>query len=163
MRKRLIPGCAAVLSAAVVLLLLFGMLGVFDRNAGRFVRKDYEAVIQQVRLARLKPGERRQFKLDTSDPKSLRPINSETATGRGGEGVGHVWVHASSDGNLKVVIKTRDLGHAGEYGFAYSDVPLSPTPFSGDWFSIDVPGHLNLVLPKMQIDPHWWRVFYNLD
>lgn len=69
------------------------------------------------------------------------------------------------DGNLTVVIETRDLGHAGEYGFAYSDRPLSPEPFDGggSWLRIDVPGDLNMVMPEMKIDGHWWKVECNLN
>ncbi|MHC4505338.1 MAG: hypothetical protein ACYTFI_18710, partial [Planctomycetota bacterium] len=76
---------------------------------------------------------------------------------------GIVWAQMAKDGNLKVVIETRDLGHAGEYGFAYSDVPMSPRPFGGDWFTLDVPGNLYLVLPGMRIDDNWWKVLNNLD
>ncbi len=62
-----------------------------------------------------------------------------------------------------MVIETRDNGHAGEYGFAFSDVPLTKEPFmdSSNWYRVDVPGHLYLV--GEQIDEHWWSVLYNLD
>jgi hypothetical protein len=83
----------------------------------------------------------------------------------GGQGAGHVWTQVSPEGMLKVVIETRDFDHAGEYGFAYSDTPLSPVPMDDDrhWFRIDVPGYLSIVTPRMKIDEHWWKVLNNLN
>jgi len=138
---------------------------VFKQNSGRFDRKSLGGLVEQVRLMRLMPGEQKEFRVDTlSDPKSIRPLKSGTIVD-GEQGVGHVWAEVSRDGKLKVVIETRNLGHAGEYGFAYSDVALLPEPFGTgrDWFSINVPGHLNLVQPSMKVDEHWWKVVYNLD
>jgi hypothetical protein len=71
----------------------------------------------------------------------------------------------TADSKLKVVVETRDLGHAGEYGFAYSEVPLAAGPPGGgsNWSELDLPGRLKLVQPDMKIDDNWWQVCYNLD
>jgi hypothetical protein len=61
------------------------------------------------------------------------------------------------------VIQTSDQGRAGEYGSASSDELLVPTAHYGDGLSLDVPGHLQLVLPHMRIDDRRWEVVYNLD
>jgi hypothetical protein len=137
----------------------------FKQNPGRFDQKSFGGLVEQVRHMGLVPGEQKEFWVDTlSDPKSIRPLKSGTIVDRG-QGIGHVWAEVSRDGKLKVVVETRDLGHAGEYGFAYSDEPLLPEPFAtgSNWFSIDVPGRLNLVLSSMKVDDHWWKVVYNLD
>ena len=73
-----------------------------------------------------------------------------------------MWASATPGGELKVVIQTKDNGHAGEYGFAYSDVSLAPKASAGAWSYLDVPGRLYLVQPKMKIDDHWWKVLNNL-
>jgi hypothetical protein len=99
---------------------------------------------------------------DLTKPQSIRFLKPEEAFRRG-QNAGNVWARRSSNGKLSVVIETRDLGHAGEYGFAYSDVALSPRPFGASWLEIDVPGPLSLVLPNMKIDDNWWKVVYNLD
>jgi hypothetical protein len=123
----------------------------------------FEAVVAQVRSVSPTVGEDVQFRLDDpSEPASLR-IRKPNETFVRGQGVGNVWGRVTPNGALKVVIETRDLGHAGEFGFAYSDAPLSAKPFGGDWFFLDVPGRINLVLPKMRIDDNWWEVLYNLD
>ena len=66
-------------------------------------------------------------------------------------------------GKLKVVIETRDLGHAGEYGFAYSEVPLITSPCRAIWLELDLPGHLTIAQPSMKIDDNWWEVLNNLN
>jgi hypothetical protein len=135
----------------------------FLQNPGSFDRALLEAVVEQVRRAGVAPGETRAFRLeDLREPTSLRPCREGEFFGRG-QGAGCVWARRSSAGKLAVVIETRDLGHAGEYGFAFSEEPLVPKPFGGGWSTIDVPGHLNLVVSDMKIDGSWWRVLYNLD
>jgi hypothetical protein len=71
----------------------------------------------------------------------------------------------SIKGDLKVVIVTRNLGHAGSYGFAYTDVPLTPAPDPKQpgGFSIDLPGEFGWAIPPVKIDDHWWKVGENLD
>ena len=173
MRKALIAvGVIAVLVGSGFLLLSYTPIGffliAFQQNPGRFQRQAYEAVVAQIRNAELRPGEPREFIMDSvSNPKLIHPWKPDQGLKgltRRGDGAGHVSAEVSPDGKLKVVIETRDLGHAGEFGFAYSDVPLSPKPFGdGVWFLIDVPSHLDMVQPSMKIDDHWWEVLYNLD
>lgn len=89
---------------------------------------------------------------------TLTPLKPSTYIIRG-KGAGHVWAQLSESGALKVVIETRDFGHFGEYGFAYSDLPLSliPYPSDSEWFTIDEPGPLNMGRRDMKIDDHWWK------
>ena len=161
-----------IICSVAILLLALGAAAVFissplghalRQNPGSFDRERFEAVVAQVRSMSLVPGEETQLRLDDpSDPMSLRMLKPNEYFARG-QGAGSVWASVTPDGELKVVIETRDAGHAGEYGFAYSDVPLSPQPFGGGWDSLDVPGRIHLVQPKMKIDDHWWEVLYNLD
>lgn len=140
---------------------------VSEQNAGRFDRPLFEAIVAQVRQAGLKPGTQQEFILEPlSDPKSLHPRGEDEASKwPARKGADRVWAQVSAKGELKVVIETRNLGHAGAYGFAYSDTTLSPAPMDGEgnWYRIDVPGHLYIVVPKMKIDGHWWEVLNNLD
>ena len=133
------------------------------QNAGSFDRASCESVVQEVRAAGLVPGETKEFRLDDrSDPRSLR-LRRPGELVRRGDGAGSVWAEMTTDGRLMVVIETRDLGHAGEYGFAYSDAPLNSGPIGGPWQPLALPGHLRLGLPRMRIDDHWSEVAYNLD
>lgn len=138
-------------------------LGIFLRqNSGYFDRAHFNAVVDQVRAMPLAPGREVRLRLDNpAEPKSLRLVKPDETFSRG-SGAGCVWAKINNE-KLVVVIETSDLGHAGEYGFAYSDVPLSTTPFGSGWLTIDAPGHINLVKPEMKIDDHWWKVVYNLD
>jgi hypothetical protein len=122
-------------------------------------------VVAKVRARGVPPGAVVMLYLeDLTNPESLRPLAPGEHRGRG-EGAGVVWAQSSSDGNLKVVIETKDLGHGGEWGFAYCDAPLTPAPFDGEghWLMLDVPGGLSLTQAGMKIDDHWWKVLYNLD
>jgi hypothetical protein len=162
MRLRTLLMILAVCVIALAAMLIFTPLGFLlvrvDQNPGPFNRKDLETVVEEIRIMGLKPNSETELRLDTlSDPKSLRPLKKAEHF-YAGQGAGRVWAEASPDGKLKVAIETRDLGHAGYYGFAYSDVPLSPQRDNGGWFSIAVPGPLTSVQPSMKIDEHWWKV-----
>jgi hypothetical protein len=163
-RTLLAVGIVVLLAVGVYLLVTFTPVGIWSQqNAGPFDRERFMEIVAHVRLMGIAPDEEKELQLaDVSKPDSLRALAPNTTLARG-QGAGRVWARVSADGKLTVVIETRDLGHAGEYGFAYSDVALSPKPFGKDWFTIDVPGHLNIVLPEMKIDEHWWRVLYNLE
>jgi hypothetical protein len=163
-------GCSAAVVAlglVVYFALTFTPLGwillPFQQNPGTFHRHRYEAVVEKVRTMNLSPGQVTALRLDDiSSPQSLRLLKPEESFERG-QGAGCVWAEVSADGKLKVVIETNDMGHAGEYGFAYSDVPLVPRSSPPDWFELDVPSHLTYVQPDMKIDDHWWKVLYNMD
>ena len=134
-----------------------------NQNPGSFDRERFEAIVRQVRDMPLEAGSTYRLRLDNLlDADSLRLFQPNEKFPRG-MGAGNVWVEIMVNGVLKVVIETKDLGHAGEYGFAYSDIPLSLQPLDEVWFTINVPGHINLVLPDMKIDDHWWEVLNNLD
>lgn len=167
--KRALPalGGIAVLVIVAGLVLLRSSAGfrrlVWPQGPGPFHRARYEAVVEGARVLVVKPGETKALRLpDLEDPASLRLRRPGEGEARG-TGAGNVWARRAPGGGIEVVIQTRDLGHAGEYGFAYSDAPLSPSPFGGSWLMLDVPSHLQLVLPDMRIDDHWWEVVYNLD
>lgn len=143
----------------VCLLVRFGPLGIiFDQNPGHFDRRYFESVVSKVRASNMKSGEQREFRM-TAFPNlnSFRPVKPGEMNW-GGQGAGWIWAAMDANRKLKVVIQTRDLGHFGYYGFAYSDVLLMPRGEGGDWYMLDVPGGLDEVTPDMQIDEHWWKV-----
>jgi hypothetical protein len=158
-----IPILCAIGLATCLLLPDAFMDVLLRRNPGPFNRQKMEAVVQQVRLMELEPGRDHALRLDDlTKPQSIRLVGPDEPFRRG-QNEGNVWARRLSDGHLSVVIETRDLGHAGEYGFAYSDATLSPKPFGGPWLQLDIPGPLIYVLPSMKIDDNWWKVVYNLD
>lgn len=164
--KRML-GAAVVLAAAVYLLVEYTPVGLLllplQQNPGPFDRARMSAVVERVRKAGIKPGEHREFVLNGwLDPTSLKAIRSEGSAPIG-RGAGRAWAEVAASGALTVVIETRDLGHAGEYGFAYSDEPLTPQPISENWYRLDVPGPVNQVTQRMKIDAHWWSVENGLN
>jgi hypothetical protein len=142
--------------------LLYAVAFKTQQNPGKFDRVKLAQVVSKVRSMVPNGTEEMRLRLDESlHPESIRQLESTEWFMRG-DNVGNVWASKSANGDLKVVIQTKDLGHGGEYGFAYSDVPLMVTPFGEHWFFIDVPGRLNIVTPRMQINENWWKVLYNL-
>ena len=131
------------------------------QNAGHFDRAHFEAIVAEVRARGLIPGESADFRLDDiSSPRSLRPLKSDEMQRRG-ENAGSVWAAVTVDGKLKVVIETKDLGHAGEFGFAFSEEPLSPKK-PDDYHEsprLSLPSPLDLPLRK--IDNRWWEVYWS--
>lgn len=155
---------ALVFAVGAVGLLAFSPLGSAVRvRLGLFERGHFKEVVAQARA--LSPTAGGEFELrldDPHDPSSLRTLAPGESFDRG-QGAGHVWARVSPAGDLTVVIQTKDRGHAGESGYAYSDVPLVATVPSGAWSFLNVPGRLNQVQPKMQIDGQWWEVVNRLD
>jgi hypothetical protein len=139
--------------------------GFFSRGPGRFDRGTMQAIVEEVRRRGIARGEARRFHLrDLGEPATMSELAPDAEIRRG-RGRGRIDARVTSAGALQVVIETADHGHAGEYGFAYSDAPLESTPMGGEggWHTLHVPGHLFLTRPGNRIDPHWWSVLYNLD
>jgi hypothetical protein len=135
--------------------LLVMITGLFaEQNPGPFDKAAFAAIVQQVQVIGIQPGEELELRLDDmANPKSLRKVKPNEIFDRG-SGAGSVWAERTADGKLKVVIETRDVGHAGTYGFAYTEA--SPPTQMTDWDAYDLPGPVNHVDKK--IDDHWWAV-----
>jgi hypothetical protein len=147
---------AVALAACTAVVVMFKQRSPIDQE-------QYEPLIAQLRAQGMRPGETREFWWEPeAGPKSVRPYDSAGRPTRG-KGAGHIWVRVLDTGGLQVVVQTRDMGHAGEYGVAYLDDPLLPSPSGNGWYTLDVPGHLNIVQPPMQMSAHWWQVLHNLD
>jgi hypothetical protein len=140
-------------------LLVFATLIFAEQNPGPFDQARFAAIVEQVNAIGIQPGESLELRLDDiTSPKSLRRVKPDEAAVRAGtiverDGVGDVWAARAADGSLAVVINTRDSGHAGEFGFAYTEAS-PPKPVTD--YSTDLPGRLNHVDKK--IDDHWWAV-----
>src|SRR5689334_13882749 len=77
----------ALIGAGVLVLIAYGgylflkntPFGLFlHQNPGPFDRKRFEAIVQEVRAVKMKPGEEKELRLDNlSDPKSLRLLKPE--------------------------------------------------------------------------------------
>jgi hypothetical protein len=142
--------CLVAVAAGVRSAWLF--LGGFDRSR-------FEAIVEEARSRSIAPGETVALRVH---PGSSHLVETDSTLTRGA-GRGRVWASRTKEGHLKVVIETNDLGHAGQYGFAYSDVALAPEPMDTNWSTIDVPSQLRIVDADGRIDEHWWRVLNNLD
>ena len=127
-----------------------------------FDRRKLEAVVEEIRRRPIRPEEVVALRIDPTVTGSVRLVEARERVVRG-RGAGWVWATRTKEGHLKVVIETRDMGHLGEYGYAYSEVPLTLVPLDEHWSTVDVPGRLSLVAPDAKIDDHWWAVVYNLD
>lgn len=158
---------AVLLCIAVAIAWRFLPLGLFtlvlDQNPGPFDRARMQQIVDRVRLLGIKPGEDRNLRLDDlSNPSSLRVTKPQEVFPRG-EGAGNVYARVSANGELTAVIETKDLGHAGEYGFAYTELNPTPDPNYAGVLNVDAPCPLKMTTPDMKIDAHWWKVLYNLD
>ncbi len=123
-------------------------------GAGRFDRDRMDAVVTRVRPMLVVPDHMYRFRLDDDlDPATLAPVAEGAILGRGdGRGL----IRAAADGlhRIAVSIETRDDGHAGEYGFMFTDDRV------GD-------GVLELVERDSQHEEreatHWVRWHYDMD
>jgi hypothetical protein len=163
---RLLAVAAGIASLCVVVLPLSGNALVAallwsGTNPGPFDRPRMERIVAQVRQLDLKgSGE---FYLNLSG--KISPGTDKMALSRSlWEAITRkdYWIEAErdDDGTLSVVIITRNLNHAGAYGFAYSDKILKPQPdeFSYGGLSLDVPSGVHETDQNGKIDDHWWKV-----
>jgi hypothetical protein len=157
---------ALVVSAALVGIVAVGYIAFLvlaSQGPGWFHRSRFEAVVAEVRRLPLPVDEVVELYLDDiSNARSLRPMDEASMeSGKRGKRAGRVWAKRTASGHLKVVIETKDSGHAGEFGFAFSDLPLGPIRRT-EYPEVSVPGYLYYVEgPQSQIDEHWWRVYNN--
>lgn len=91
---------------------------------------------------------------DLSDPTSITVIPPEMPVPERGKGAGHIWVSRSGD-LLTVWIETLDLGHAGEYGYAYSTTDQEPAWDHDAW------GERWQL--EDRLEAHWWMISHRLD
>jgi hypothetical protein len=120
----------------------------------------YQAIFQAAAAQGIRMGEQREFFLnDPSSPESLQAVDpNETADC--GTGTGTVWIRRTGKNAYIVSILVADLGHAGLYGYLYSDVPLSVISDDSD-ATINAPGPMRQV--QMQLNEHWWVIYNDLQ
>ena len=174
-RRALVRGC--LIPAGVLVLMIAGCgtlarytsfdLGIltipFKQNPGRFERKRLEGLVAKIRSLGVKSDEETrtfEWNMDT-DVLSPCPDSARDSVFY----KPYISALQTPSGKLKVIFVTRNLGHAGSYGFAYSDEPWVPKP--NYWYhgiyDLDVPFHVNMTEPHMKIDDHWWKAYNNLD
>ena len=117
------------------------------------------AIVEVVRQQQLGSGLWSEYQIDDfSNPKTIRVV---TNSGRR-----NVWAWRTTDGVLTVSIMTKVRGHFGDYGFAYSDIPLNPKTIEGKTFlygitprgqEVGTPGMI--YEPRERINEHWWKVW----
>jgi hypothetical protein len=142
---------------AIVFYLYFVVSIGMEQNPGPFDRPRLEHIVQQVRQQDFE-GEQT-FVLDAAG--NLKKLQDD-AYGSGYPSLPTIYASRASDGTLRVTIVTVDLGHAGMYGFLYSDriLRLEPDSNTHNLVILDVPG-LNPTTFEEEIDDHWWKVFDN--
>jgi hypothetical protein len=107
-----------------------------------------------VRTRVTEAGRLYEFRLDTRlDPQSLSLVTPHAQRTRG-DGRGLVRASMNATRALVVSIETRDDGHAGEYGFMYTD----PGGDSGDLERVRRDSQ-----HEEHIDARWVRWKYDLD
>ena len=148
MQRKTLKTLAIALAVLVGLgALVVGAFVLYLRpTAGRFDRRRFEAVVEEARRRPIRAGGAVALRLDPNAPDSVHLIEAEEEL-VGGGGAGRIWATRTEEGHLKVVIETRDMGHAGEYGFAYSEVPLMPVPLDANWSTVVLPGRLTWTEP----------------
>ena len=163
MRKKLILFgliiAALTFGAVVFVYSPFGV--VLHQTSGAFTEKRLNSIIRKLKTLNLKNGEEARFYLkDLNDPEGLLQISGDEKDFKLVRRI-NIWAMGMGDGRLKASIMTRNLGHAGYYGFAYSDIDLPVTPYLDNEKTIDVPGPMSLVDEKE--NSHWYRIYTNLN
>ncbi len=164
--RRWLLGCGAVFLGLLILFLLspFGRILLWgiqlqrERHNVPFDQPRFQAMAEAVKAKGVKPGEEYiEMRFDRmNDPQSLRRLGPSEYIPRG-RGAGNVWASRDANGKLTVIIETKDFGHAGEFGYAYSEIPPQksgePEPLSFG----EVP-NLRCTEPAGKVAENWWEV-----
>jgi hypothetical protein len=140
-------------------LLIYAVQLQLERHNVPFDQHRLEAMVDAVKAWGIKPGEDFELRFDRmNDPRSLRflprwPVENIR---RGKEG-GDVWVSRDPNGKLTVIIETKDLGHAGQFGYAYSEIPPQK---AGKDESLEFGENSNLRCTNAgwKVAANWWEV-----
>ena len=143
-KRRITAIVACVLLAGSVALLLYHAWD--NLSPGRFDAVRMNAIVEAVRRHQVGEAEIAFRMEDISRPETLYPIPEPRQT------YGHVWAQRRN-GALQVAIMTRNSGHLGEYGFVFSEVPVTAWEDYPIYYS--VPGPMKELGGK--IDDHWWK------
>lgn len=125
-----------------------------------FEQNRLQALVEAVEAMGVKSGEEEiEMRFDRmDDPQSLRlrrPGPSDYIP-RGQE-AGNVWASRDSNGNLTVIILTKDFGHAGQFGYAYSEIP--PQEFGeGEPLEFGELPNLRCTTTDWKVAENWWQV-----
>jgi len=123
-------------------------------NAGPFDRDRFEQIVTRVRALAIVPGQIYRFRVsDDLEPSSLAPLPNSAMLGRG-DGRGLVRAKVDARHRLAVSIETRDDGHAGEYGFMFTDDGLAGADL--EFVQLDSQH-------EERVDDHWVRWHYDMD
>ena len=130
---------------------------LFAKRNVPFDRPRLQAVVEEVKARGIKPGDELLFRLDNpKDPKSLRSRARDEHVPRG-RGAGNVWAAREPGGSLIVLIETSDWGHAGEYGYAYSEVRPHKTS-DGRFVVGELEENIICTDPGAEVANDWWEV-----
>lgn len=150
--KVIVIGVLGMLALAGVVM-AGGQLGAGHGRVDFFVHKArYAALVDALEQHGIQPGERARFRVQQiDDPSTLQPLAADEVIERG-RGAGCIWASRDEGGALSVWIETLDLGHAGEYGYAWSraGTPRSPEVWSERWTGYTA------------LSGGWWMVRYDL-
>ena len=144
-KRRISAIVISVLLAGIAVLILYVPDYV---SAGHFDAERMNRIVEAVRRQRV--GEKEVFFRieDISKSESLSPIQEPLRAAP------NVWAQRRN-GALQVAIMTRDRGHLGEYGFVFSEVPVTVSDKVGNQTYYDIPGPMMDLDSK--IDDHWWE------
>jgi len=120
-----------------------------------FDKQRLEKIVEKVKEKKLKPGAQVELRVENlSDPGSLRA--RRTSDNDRGRGAGNVWASKEPGGELVVIIETQDNGHAGTYGYAYSEAAPHQTPEK--LWSVGTQTYMSCTEPSWRVAEHWWQV-----
>ena len=147
-KKRRISFTAVFYALVVGSALLLWYYAWNNLSGGWFHADRMNGIVEAVRRQQFGENEAVIFRVeDFSRPETLQPLQHSVM-----QPEPNIWAR-KKNGALQVAIITRDSGHIGEYGFVYSEMPVTVTREGSTYY--DVIGPMMELGGK--IDDHWWR------
>lgn len=136
-----------IIVVVTILIIVFGSIAYYVIKPYYEISK-LELIVDLVKKTNTNTNEVKYYRVDDLlNPKSISPLENKWI-GRG-ESSGLVVVERTNQG-LKVIIITEDQGHAGIYGYLYSES--------------DKPVSIEQTIYRVgkKVKSKWWKVYYDL-
>jgi hypothetical protein len=116
------------------------------------------SVVGRIQAQGLRPGASLELRLEAlSDAATLR--GRQPVDNRRGREAGNVWASRASTGELRVIVETVDNGHAGRWGYVYSERPPEHAPDGTYEVGGEMSDYLGCTDLAHRVADRWWEAW----
>ena len=150
--KKYYPKVIIVIIISIIVLAII----IYQKRHKNFCNNVGNKIVAKIKKENMAPGNIYRFKVGKLwDVDTIKRINENNLGNQAGE----IWGQRTKEGFYKISIIKKDRGHAGLYGYLYSELEIQKQ--EDPYIKIITPGPLHQL--KAKINKNWWFVYSNLN